>query len=195
MTTKPEEGKPCKTNTLLKKNSASSSSGVLMVLSFAIPAIGNSKGYNMLLVESARDFGAIAHSGQMRRCGSEPYFNHSQRVAKAVEELCLSDEAVAAALLHDVVEDTAVTLSEILLQFGDRVAELVDLLSKRKDEDGDEAIQRLVESKDREALWIKLCDLEDNSVVLPHALWDGWEKALSRYAKRKVLVIKALQQL
>lgn len=147
----------------------------------------------MLLVENARQFGANAHGSQMRRCGSEPYFNHSQRVAKAVEELGLSSAAIAAAYLHDVVEDTSVTLAEIRLQFGDRVAELVDLLSKRKDEDGDEAIQRLVESKDREALWIKLCDLEDNSVVRPHALWDGWEKALSRYAKRKVLVINALR--
>ena len=145
------------------------------------------------LIEKARKTASIAHGAQMRRCGSEPYFNHPQRVAKAVEELGLSTAAIAAAYLHDVVEDTSVTLAEIRLQFGDRVAELVDLLSKRKDEDGDEAIQRLVESKDKEALWIKLCDLEDNSVVRPHALWDGWEKALSRYAKRKVLVINALR--
>jgi len=149
----------------------------------------------MQRVENARQFGANAHGNQMRRCGSEPYFNHSQRVAMAVEELGLSSAAIAAAYLHDVVEDTGVTLAEIRLQFGDRVAELVDLLSKRKDEDGDEAIQRLIESKDKEALWIKLCDLEDNSVVRPSALWDGWEQAIQRYAKRKVLIIKALQQL
>jgi len=147
----------------------------------------------MTLIEKARKTASIAHGAQMRRCGSEPYFNHPQRVAKAVEELCLSDEAVAAALLHDVVEDTRTTMYDIHATFGDRVATLVDLLTKRKDEDGDEAIQRLIESKDKEALWIKLCDLEDNSVVRPHALWDGWEKALSRYAKRKVLVINALR--
>ena len=149
----------------------------------------------MTLIEKARSFASIAHGAQMRRCGSEPYFNHPQRVAKAVEELCLSDEAVAAALLHDVVEDTDVTLNTIRIRFGDRVATLVDLLTKRKDENGHDAIMRLIASKDKEALWIKLCDLEDNSVVRPSALWDGWEQAIQRYAKRKVLVIKALQQL
>lgn len=149
----------------------------------------------MQRIENARQFGANAHGNQMRRCGSEPYFNHSQRVAKAVEELYLSDEAVAAALLHDVVEDTRTTMYDIHATFGDRVATLVDLLTKRKDENGHDAIMRLIASKDKEALWIKLCDLEDNSVVRPSALWDGWEQAIQRYAKRKVLVIKALQQL
>jgi len=70
-----------------------------------------------------------AHHGQQRRSG-EPYVVHAFAVATILHELGLDHEAIAAALLHDVVEDTAVTLEQVKSEFGPRVAHLVDGVTK-----------------------------------------------------------------
>ena len=147
------------------------------------------------MVEEARKLCVMAHGSQVRRGSTEPYYHHPWRVAEAVAKYGVSQNAIAAAYLHDTVEDTAITLEGIGKTFPVRVVELVDLLTKRPSERGDEAIVRLIASGDREALLIKLCDLDDNSLVDPNHLWEGWEAAIKRYAKRKILIIKALQQL
>ena len=76
-------------------------------------------------LERARD----AHVGQARASG-EPYLTHCLAVAEIVHHLHLDPEAVAAALLHDVVEDTDITLEAIGQEFGDGVASLVDGVTK-----------------------------------------------------------------
>jgi GTP pyrophosphokinase len=70
-----------------------------------------------------------AHEGQMRASG-EPYFLHSLAVANILADLRLDYETIAAALLHDVPEDTDVTLEEIEAEFGETVAKLVDGVTK-----------------------------------------------------------------
>lgn len=73
---------------------------------------------------------ALAHGAQMRKVTGRPYVEHPARVAARVLVRPDVDEAmVAAALLHDVVEDTAVTLDEIRAEFGDAVADLVHALT------------------------------------------------------------------
>ncbi|UCE02540.1 MAG: bifunctional (p)ppGpp synthetase/guanosine-3',5'-bis(diphosphate) 3'-pyrophosphohydrolase [Candidatus Latescibacterota bacterium] len=80
-------------------------------------------------VESAFDFAKQAHTGQVRRSGA-PYFTHVLEVAKTLAQLRLDREAVAAGLLHDVVEDTPVTSAELEERFGASVARIVDGVTK-----------------------------------------------------------------
>jgi GTP pyrophosphokinase len=74
-------------------------------------------------------FAARAHAGQSRRSG-EPYITHLLSVAEIMVELRLDDDTLTAALLHDVVEDTPVTLAQVQAQFGDDVAHMVDGVTK-----------------------------------------------------------------
>jgi GTP pyrophosphokinase len=80
-------------------------------------------------IEQAYQVARAAHSGQYRQSG-EPYITHPLAVAKILAEWHLDAQALMAALLHDVVEDTATTKSEIARSFGKPVAELVDGVSK-----------------------------------------------------------------
>ncbi|PST92972.1 guanosine-3',5'-bis(diphosphate) 3'-diphosphatase [Photobacterium sp. NCIMB 13483] len=70
-----------------------------------------------------------AHEGQTRSTG-EPYIIHPVAVARILAEMRLDIEALMAALLHDVIEDTEVTKEDLACRFGDTVAELVDGVSK-----------------------------------------------------------------
>ena len=81
-----------------------------------------------LVIEAYR-FSERAHQGQLRLSG-EPYITHPLAVAGALAEWRMDAPAVIAALLHDVMEDTAVSKADITTQFGKQVAELVDGLSK-----------------------------------------------------------------
>jgi GTP pyrophosphokinase len=80
-------------------------------------------------LQSAYRFSEAAHDGQFRRSG-EPYISHPVAVATILVEWHLDSQALAAALLHDVMEDTTVTKGEISDKFGRMVAELVDGVSK-----------------------------------------------------------------
>ena len=80
-------------------------------------------------VLSAYEFGATAHEGQTRKSG-EPYITHPVAVAQELAEMHLDAEAVCAAILHDVVEDTQASLDEIRDRFGEDVAVIVDGVSK-----------------------------------------------------------------
>ena len=81
------------------------------------------------LVRVAYRFSEAAHQGQTRLSG-EPYVTHPLAVASAMAEWRMDVQTVIAALLHDVMEDTAVGKAEIASAFGKPVAELVDGLSK-----------------------------------------------------------------
>ena len=81
------------------------------------------------LLTRAFRFASRSHEGQQRRSGEE-FILHPYAVARICAELQLDDETIAAALLHDVVEDTGVTLEELAAEFGDEVAQLVDGVTK-----------------------------------------------------------------
>ncbi len=80
-------------------------------------------------IEEAFRVAALAHEGQFRKSG-DPYITHPLSVATILAEWHLDPQALMAALLHDTVEDTSTTSSEIALQFGKSVSELVDGVSK-----------------------------------------------------------------
>ncbi|MGH2921817.1 MAG: HD domain-containing protein, partial [Gaiellaceae bacterium] len=81
------------------------------------------------LLARAFAFAAKAHEGQQRRSG-EDFIHHPFGAAKICAELRLDDETIAAALMHDVVEDTEVTIEEVREEFGDEIAQLVEGVTK-----------------------------------------------------------------
>src|SRR5207302_5229180 len=81
------------------------------------------------LLERAFVFAACAHDGQQRRSG-EPFIEHPFAVARILAELHLDEETLAAALLHDVVEDTGVDAEQLKAEFGDEIAKLVEGVTK-----------------------------------------------------------------
>jgi (p)ppGpp synthase/HD superfamily hydrolase len=122
----------------------------------------------MSLVDDALAFAARAHDGVLRKYGDEPYIVHPQRVAATLAALNFDDEVIAAALLHDVVEDCGVAADELAQRFGDRVARLVlEVTDLSRPEDGNRRIRK---AKDRDHLAaasadgqsIKFADLIDN---------------------------------
>ncbi|SMX30818.1 RelA/SpoT family protein [Actibacterium lipolyticum] len=84
---------------------------------------------NEQLLRTAYDYGERMHDGQLRQSG-EPYFTHPVAVAAILTEMQLDDATIITALLHDTIEDTKSTYSEIASMFGDEVAELVDGVTK-----------------------------------------------------------------
>src|SRR5438046_6524667 len=81
------------------------------------------------MVTRAFRFAATAHEGQQRRSG-EAFIHHPWGVAKICAELRLDEATLAAALLHDVVEDTDTALDEVRSEFGDEIAQLVEGVTK-----------------------------------------------------------------
>jgi GTP pyrophosphokinase len=132
------------------------------------------------LVGRAYDFALKAHAGQKRKTG-EPYFNHPLAAAEILHSWNLDDATVAAALLHDTVEDTGAPLETIKKEFGDEVASLVDGVTKlgrikyRGDEEGRgaehdkaENLRKMVLalSQDLRVVFIKLADRMHNMQTL-----------------------------
>ncbi len=85
----------------------------------------------MGIIEEARDFAKNAHEGQLRSSG-EPYFAHPDAVARILENLGAGEVMIAAAYLHDVLEDTGVGLEDIRSAFGDDIASLVNGVTNLK---------------------------------------------------------------
>src|ERR1700736_1050109 len=81
------------------------------------------------LVHDAYDFALLAHEGQQRNSG-DPYIVHPVDAAITVAAMNMDGPSIAAALLHDVVEDCGVTTEEIAKLFGDEVARIVDGVTK-----------------------------------------------------------------
>ncbi|MFN3971580.1 MAG: RelA/SpoT family protein [Gemmobacter sp.] len=84
---------------------------------------------NADLIRRAYAYGRRMHDGQMRKSG-EPYFTHPVAVAAILTEQRLDDATIVTALLHDTIEDTKSTYSDIARDFGPEVAELVDGVTK-----------------------------------------------------------------
>ncbi len=124
---------------------------------------------DLSVIERAFAAAELAHEGQLRKSG-EPYITHPLAVAKILADLGIGPITVAAALLHDTVEDTAYTLEMVRKDFGDEIAMLVDGVTKLdKVKYGDhaqaETVRKMVVamSRDIRVLVIKLCDRLHNA--------------------------------
>ncbi len=92
-------------------------------------AISQNPSYNVPLLQKALDYASACHQGQFRRSG-EPYIEHPINVALILIELGMDTESLAAALLHDVVEDTEATHETVQKMFGKEIAQLVEGVTK-----------------------------------------------------------------
>ena len=128
--------------------------------------IASGRAYDFDMIDRAYQLASAAHATQFRRSG-EPYICHPISVAQLLVELGMDSESVAAALMHDVAEDTPVTIDEIRQKFGSEVALLVDGVTKltqikfsnvedRKAENLRKML--LAMSQDVRVMIIKLCD-------------------------------------
>ena len=129
------------------------------------------KNYNLELIEKAYSLAAAAHGEQKRRSG-EPYIIHPLAVATILVALGMDNQSIAAALLHDVVEDTGVPLSDIEKQFGHEIALLVNGVTKlgripytSKEEQQAENLRKmlLAMAQDIRVVIIKLADRLHNA--------------------------------
>jgi len=150
------------------------------------------------LVERARQFASDAHGRheQIRRYTNEAYIVHPQAVAERVAEFLPQPEVLAAAWLHDVVEDTDVALEEIHQLFGEEVALLVDQLtsgphSKELERAERKLLDRMqLEQADIRAKTIKLADIIDNT----HTIAERDPEFAALYLPEKYAMLQVLKQ-
>ena len=158
----------------------------------AIKASG--RAYDMDMIGKAYNLANEAHKGVCRRSG-EPYICHPLAVARLVLDLGMDSESIAAALLHDVVEDTPTTLDDLTAQFGSEVAQMVDGVTKLTkiqfsniEELQAENLRKmlLAMSRDVRVMIIKLCDRLHNMRT-----GDAWPEQKRRDKARETMEVYA----
>ena len=143
----------------------------------------------MSVTDRALTFATEAHAavGQKRKYDGEDYIVHPIRVADIVRTYGGSDDQIAAAYLHDVVEDTQVDIDTIRDMFGDTIAELVsDLTDVSCSYDGNRATRKSIDmehtlSGSVDAQFVKLADILDNSQDIRQAdpsFWKVYQKEM-----------------
>lgn len=152
----------------------------------------------MTIIIRARAFATAAHAAveHVRKYTGEPYIVHPAEVAKIVGDAGGTDAMVAAAWLHDTVEDTGVTIETVRAEFGAEVAELVSWLTDvSKPEDGNRAVRKAIDREHTaaapsEAQTIKLADLISNSrSIIAHD-----PKFAVTYLEEKRLLLEVMTQ-
>jgi replication factor C small subunit len=120
----------------------------------------------------AYDFAKKAHEGQFRKIPTtEPYIEHPKRVAQKIAETYSDYEAICAALLHDVIEDTKYTLNDINKKFGSSISFLVDGLTKTDNQLRTLEKIKAYSEKDSRVILIKLADRIDNMSTPLNKVW------------------------
>lgn len=137
------------------------------------------------LVDRAIGFAARAHKGQKRKIGNVPYIAHPVGVAMLLQEMDCDETVIAAGLLHDTVEDTAVTLEEIHQEFGSEVAAIVAGCSEppKRTVDWESRKLHMIRSLRDAPIAVKLVAATDKYHNLSHTLYneringpDIWKK-------------------
>jgi guanosine-3',5'-bis(diphosphate) 3'-pyrophosphohydrolase len=116
---------------------------------------------NFDLINKAIYWAKKYHGNQKRKSG-EPYYTHPLEVAYMISDHKLKTDVIVASILHDIIEDTEVTVEMIEGTFGQRIAEMVDMLTRDRP-DGtkltiEEVINNAYKKADKEVLLIKLID-------------------------------------
>lgn len=119
----------------------------------------------LTILERAMQFAAVAHGGQVRKIGNLPYLLHPMEAAVIAGSLKNDMDVMAAALLHDVVEDTPVTLEQVREEFGDRIADLV------KSETEDKMVHRAAADTWKERKELSLKELHETDDIDVKILW------------------------
>ncbi|RME55218.1 bifunctional (p)ppGpp synthetase/guanosine-3',5'-bis(diphosphate) 3'-pyrophosphohydrolase [Candidatus Woesearchaeota archaeon] len=145
------------------------------------------KDTNIALIRKSYFYAKQVHAEQKRVSG-DPFIQHPLNVAYILAELNMDDETIAAALLHDVVEDSEVQIEDIKKEFGEQIANLVDgvtkiskLKAKSKEEYHAESLRKVIlaSAKDIRVIFIKLADKLHNMRTL-HYFREEKRKRISR---------------
>jgi (p)ppGpp synthase/HD superfamily hydrolase len=150
----------------------------------------------MTLVERARVFATAAHAacGQLRKYTYEPYIVHPAEVVSIVSTVPHTEAMLAAAWLHDVVEDTGVTLETVRAEFGEEVADLVGWLTDvSRPEQGNRATRKAIDRAHTamapaEAQTVKLADLISNT----RSIMEHDETFARTYLAEKKLLLEVM---
>ena len=151
------------------------------------------------LIQEALDFAKKKHKDQSRKFAEEPYFNHPKRVSEIVKKFKQShkiQELIAAALLHDTLEDTDTNIKELKEKFGELITSLVIQLTTDEEEKEEKGKLKYLSEKLSDpkkvsswALVIKLADRLDN-VSDPKKVP---EEFVDKYVKETREIIKSLE--
>ena len=121
------------------------------------------------IIEKAEQFAVQAHGPQKRKYTGDPYIVHPIEVSQIVKTVPHTNAMIAAAILHDVIEDTEATYDDVAVNFGTVVADLVDELTDvSKPEDGNRAVRKALDrahlaKASAAAQTIKLADIISNT--------------------------------
>lgn len=145
--------------------------------------------------EIATRLGAQAFEGVTDKAG-QPYWGHCLRVADRARTAGLGDAAIAAALLHDVVEDKLATFDQLASSgLSARAIDLIRALTRPKDADYIAYVAKIAESGDRDLILIKLADNADNCDPARIALLpQGIKHNSDRYAAAREVLLPALNK-
>lgn len=146
---------------------------------------------NKKLLMKAEAFAVRAHDGQMRKDGVTPYVSHPFRVCMTLRDVfgVEDEEMLAAAVLHDTIEDCGVDFDDINKEFGLKVANFVSKLSKDtrlQYEIREEAYSKQLKEASAEVKLIKLADVYDNLIDSENAGSEAFVKKAARKAQSYV---------
>lgn len=105
---------------------------------------------------------AKKYHGEQKRKSGEPYYSHPLEVAYMISDYKLKTDVIVASILHDIIEDTAVTAGMILDNFGWRIAEMVDMLTRDRPDGTKLSVEEILDNaytkSDKEVLLVKIMD-------------------------------------
>ena len=149
---------------------------------------------NLSLIKKGLSFAKYYHGSQMRKSG-EHYYSHPIIVAKMVSDHIFRENAIIAALLHDTLEDTTLTLSEIEQEFNPRIAQIVDRLTRKIDPltgkkmSAGECLLKAHELGDNEVVTIKSFDRLHNMETIDSMSKEKQEKIIDETLKEFLIII------
>ena len=134
-----------------------------------LKSLDTKKVLDLDLIDKAIYWAKKYHGSQKRKSG-EPYYTHPLEVAYMISGYKLKTDVIVASILHDIIEDTPVTAGMILDNFGQRISEMVDRLTRDRPEriklSVEEILNNAYKHKDKEVLLIKFIDRLHNMETL-----------------------------
>ena len=134
---------------------------------------------------------ARKYHGDQKRKSGEPYYSHPLEVAYMISEYKLKTNIIAVSILHDIVEDTEVTVEMIQGTFGERIAEMVDSLTRDRPDGTKLSVEEILNNayhlRDKEVLLIKLFDRLHNIQTIKSQSPEKQEKICKETIKHMLL--------
>jgi (p)ppGpp synthase/HD superfamily hydrolase len=141
---------------------------------------------------------ARKYHGDQKRKSGEPYYSHPLEVAYMISDYKLKTDVIVASILHDIIEDTEITVGMIFDNFSWRIAQMVDMLTRDRP-DGtkltiDEVITNAYKKADKEVLLIKLIDRLHNMQTIGSMSIEKIEKITSETLKKFITLSIYLEE-